>query len=75
MLGIGWFHCKCGRIFAGLCKGHTPSKCHGCGQNVIAEFISPGTNADAGKHHQHHCGACGGHGHCPVVRGVKRNNH
>ena len=29
-IGIGWFECSCGRIYAGFAQGDITSKCHGC---------------------------------------------
>ena len=74
MIGIGWFQCDCKRIFAGFCRGNVPSKCHGCNRDVDVAFIVEGNDAgDAERTEQrHHCNACLGRGHCPVVEEAKR---
>lgn len=69
-IGIGWFKCECGRIFAGFCKSDVPSKCHGCQREVLAAFVTEGDRADkkdGAKKKQHHCNVCRGDGTCPVV--------
>lgn len=74
MIGIGWFKCDCGRIFAGFCRGNVPSKCHTCHRDVMAAFVVEGDNAGKSEatERKHQCNACFGRKHCPIVEEAKR---
>ena len=68
MIGVAWFKCECGLIYAGFCHGNVRSKCHGCERKNFPEFIVPGDEAGSSKREKtHHCEMCHGVGHCPLV--------
>ena len=72
MIGVGWFHCDCGRVFAGFIRGNVSSDCHGCKKKIFPEFIVPGDDA-AGTERKstHSCNMCNGNGSCPIVMSAK----
>ncbi len=76
MIGIGWFECKCKRVYAGFSRGNVTSKCHVCSEENLPLFIVRGERADRedkDSDKQHYCNVCKGHEDCPIVEEVKRN--
>ena len=74
MIGIGWFECICGRIYAGFSRGDITSKCHICLTENLPFEIRRGYRADKGEEtdKSHFCNACKGKGDCPIVEQVKQ---
>ena len=71
MIGIGWFRCECGKIFAGFCKGCIASKCFKCDRDVLPAFVVEGDDAGQQTEKKHQCNACEGRGRCPVIEQAK----
>lgn len=73
MIGIGWFSCRCGRIYAGFSKGSVTSKCHACNEENLPLFIVPGdkANKDNKTLNHHYCDKCKGGKNCPIVSEAK----
>lgn len=57
-IGVGWFVCECGRLYAGICRGDVTSKCHFCKTENTAKFISPPSKMGGSKKFKHKCKAC-----------------
>jgi hypothetical protein len=74
MIGVGWFSCPCGRLFAGFSKGNVTSKCLKCHTEVFPSFIVPSDEAQNpnGKEKKtHYCNVCKGRDNCPIVEAAK----
>jgi hypothetical protein len=72
-IGIGWFKCRCGRIYAGFSQGDVTSKCHGCQIENYPKFIVRGNKASKNEktNKHHYCDICkGNRNNCPIVNEV-----
>ena len=74
MIGIGWFVCKCRRIYAGFSRGNVTSKCHGCQKENLPYFIVEGDDPKGYEETKnfHYCSKCKGSNKCPIVAQARR---